>query len=508
MLYDDIIIVDTDNIVESNVAQTLHDGRKKIVESLRCKSDADVLIFVLAYGRIEKTKQCVESILKYTTDIDYTLVLYDNGSDDDGETISYFKSIEYKKKYIFRITKNIHFTSYLLCAVPWYGKYYVNISNDIIVTHNWLKNLITVMESDDRIGMICPVSSNISNLQQVNFEFNTLNEMQIIASKFNQSNSQKWSERLRLINPISIFRVEALLAFGGKLPNDYGFFHDFGDDDISFQIRRAGYKLVLAGDTWVHHNHDIWNQEDKNPEVFRKSIEIGRQNFMEKFQGIDAWEDVNNFWMDITPHIPEPQVKGKKRILGVDVRCGTPILDVKNRLRNFGIFDVELSAFVQSAKYVVDLHTICEGTVACDREEFIADQFLSDYFDYIVIDHPINRYHEPQKILNDLLKLLKPGGLLMVPLLNTFSFREYIYCQGVHNWYNQEYAYHIPAEALQNTFNQFGTVQFCVPRFSNFNEETKQILLERLPLEMGDGERQECLTRLLVDRYIFGVVKK
>lgn len=507
-MHDDITVISTDNVIEPTAAQTLYDGRKKVVESLRSKSPSDVTIFVLAYGRLEKTKQCIESILEHTNDVDYTLVLYDNGSDDNGETLSYFKSIPYSKKYIYRVTKNIHFTSYLFCTLPWYGKYYVNVSNDIIVTHNWLKNLITLMESDDRIGMVCPVSSNISNLQQVDLKFNSIEEMQALAAKFNHSDPQKWSERLRLMNPISIFRVEALLAFGGKLPNDYGFFHDFGDDDISFQIRRAGYRLMLAGDTWVHHNHDIWNQGDKDPEEFQKSLEIGRQNFMEKYQGVDAWEDVNNYWLDITPHIPEPKQKGKKRILGIDTKCGTPILDVKNRLRNFGIFDTELYAFTQSAKYVVDLRTICDGIVACDREEFLADQFLPNYFDYIVVDRPLNRYHEPQKIINDLMHLLKPGGLLMLSLLNTFSFREFLYCLGRTDLYNREFAYHIPLEALQSALKVFGTVLFSSPRYANMNQNSQEYLFSILPSDLSLEQKKVQLQRLLVDRYMVVVEKK
>ena len=68
---------------------------------------------------------------------------------------------------------------------------------------------------------------------------------------------------------------------------------------------------------------------------------------------------------------------------------------------------VELSAFTQDPKYWVDLKTICTGPVICDREEFLTDSFLPESFDYIAAARPINRYHEPQKILNDLFTLCK-----------------------------------------------------------------------------------------------------
>lgn len=509
IIEDGIHVINTDQAHSPEVSDTLIEGRQSIVNVTRkLNNNCLVNIFLLAYGRLEKTKRCVESILKYTKGIDFNIILVDNGSEDNFETIQYFKDVSYEKKYIYRVTKNLGPNiATLLCCDGVLGKYLVVISNDIIVTENWLSNILEIMDSDSRIGMVCPVSSNISNLQEINLNFSNIKEMQEKAAVFNVCDPKKWQERIRLMNPIGVYRVEMLIAFGGKLPVDYGFFHDFGDDDLSFAIRRAGYKLVLAGDTWVHHDHDFRNMEDKDPEEFSKSLEIGRQNFMEKYQGIDAWEDVNNYWFDITPHIPNPVSTEKKYILGVDTRCGTPILDVKNRLRNFGIFDAELSAFTQSAKYVVDLNTICSGVVACDREEFLADQFLPNYFDYIVVDRPLNRYHEPQKILNDLMRLLKPGGLLMVPVLNTFTFHEFFYCQGRRDLYNREFAYNIPPEAVQAALEKFGTVQFTVPRYVNIDEQSKQYISSILPKELSQDQKRNCLQRLLIDKFIFGVKK-
>lgn len=507
MIKNDITTVDTSLIHSPAPADTLYDGRRNVVDALSSQSGADVIILVTAYGRLEKTKQCVESILTYTTDVDYQLVLLDNGSEDQGKTMEYFQSIQLSSKKIVHVTKNVHFLSYLYLDELLPKKYLVSISNDIIVTKNWLSNMLRVFETEKNVGMVCPVSSNISNLQQVNLNFHSMDEMQELAAQFNQSDPRKWQERMRLMMPMAMWSTECLLAFHGKMPLDFGYFHDFGDDDQSFTIRRAGYKLMLAGDTWVHHNHDIWNKEDKDPQEFQKSLEIGRQNFMGKYQGVDAWEDVNNYWLDITPHIPQPKQKEKKRILGIDTKCGTPILDVKNRLRNFEIFDAELSAFTQSAKYVTDLNTICDGIVACDREEFLSDQFLSNYFDYIVVDRPINRYHEPQKVLNDLMRLLKSGGLLMLPLTNTFSFYEYAYCQGICHVFNKEFSYNIPVNALQDALKQFGEIQFCIPRFFNVDKETQEMLFNRLPKELPNTERKECLTRMLINYYFLGVTK-
>lgn len=501
----EIITINTDTGAPPQTSDTLIEGRRNVSGLLNHFHSTKATIVIQAYNRQEKTRACVESVLQYTRDVDYELLLIDNGSTDG--TLDYFKAVSHPHKCIMHLTKNLGAVlPSLLLSVDQLAPFIAILGNDIVVTQNWLSNILRGMEADERIGMVCPVSSNTSNLQQVNLPFSDPNEMQRQAAAFNQPNPAKWQERLRLVAPMTVFRRECLLAIG--LPwGDVGFFHDFADDDIAFRVRRAGYQAMLAGDTWVHHNHDVNHGADKDPEEFCQSLQIGQENFREKYFGVDAWEDVNNFWMDITPHIPEPGQKGHKAVLGVDVKCGTPILDVKNRLRNFGIYDVELSAFTQSAKYVVDLNTICRGIVACDREEFLSDQFLPEYFDYIVVDRPINRYHEPQKVINDLARLLKPGGVLLLPLLNTFSFREYLYCQGNHSLYNREFAYHIPPEALQAALAAFGSVRFCHPRYTRLNQKDQDFLRTRLPQGLTEQQQGDALTRLLTDRYIFCVKK-
>lgn len=502
----EIITINTDAGTPSQTSDGLIEGRRNVSLLLNHFRSAKATIVVLAYNRLEKTRACVESVLRHTGDIDYELLLIDNGSTDG--TLDYFKEVPYPHKRIMHLTKNLGAAlPCLLLSIDQLAPYTAILGNDIVVTQNWLSNILRGMEADERIGMVCPVSSNTSNLQQVNLPFSDPDEMQRQAAAFNRPDLSKWQERLRLVTTLTVFRRECLLAIG--MPwNDVGFFHDFADDDIAFRVRRAGYRAMVAGDTWVHHNHVYSTGEDKDPEEFRRSLQIGQENFREKYHGVDAWEDVNNFWMDITPHIPEPEQKCKKTILGVDTKCGTPILDVKNRLRNLGVFDVELSAFTQSAKYVVDLNTICDGIVACDREEFLGDQFLPEYFDYIVVDRPINRYHEPQKIINDLTRLLKPGGLLILPLLNTFSFREYLYCQGRHDLYSREFAYHIPPEALQSALKAFGEIKFCFLRYTNLSRDDREFLRSRLPQGLSKQQQKAVLENLSIDRFIFCVQKE
>lgn len=173
------------------------------------------------------------------------------------------------------------------------GKYYIGLANDMIVTSHWLSNLIKCAESDAAIGMVAPVSSNVTNRQRIDLQFSSSEEMQQEAEKFNRSNPAKWEERIRLVTIAPLITRDCLEAVGTMF--DLGFFHDFSDDELSFRIRRAGYKCVLAGDTWVHHVHDF---STRAPEKLVRSMGEGSKNFREKYYGLDSWRDTNNFHME------------------------------------------------------------------------------------------------------------------------------------------------------------------------------------------------------------------
>ena len=65
----EVITINTDAGTTPQVTGSLIEGRKNVVSSLDNFYEAKVTIYVQAYNRLEKTKACIESILKYTGDI-------------------------------------------------------------------------------------------------------------------------------------------------------------------------------------------------------------------------------------------------------------------------------------------------------------------------------------------------------------------------------------------------------------------------------------------------------
>ncbi len=405
------INIDSKYIQQPSSEADIESNRNNFYNSLNKASKFTATIVVWAYNRIEKTRNCVESILKWTDDIDYELILIDHGSTD--ETLEYFKSVNYKDKLVVEINKNIGgFGGKTVSSIIENrdSKYLVVIPNDVYVTPNWLTNLLRCMESDSKIGWVMPASTNVSNLQEVNVKIDSLEELYEFSKLYNKSDSKKWEKRMRLVNVLTIFKREIIDMIGRY---DSGFFHDFGEDDYSMRLRRNGYSLIFCGDTFVHHDHNFRELEDKNKEEYATSLEIGRQNFKDKYYGIDAWEDILNFERDMINSIVEKRnTFDSNNVLGIDVRCGTPILELENAFRKLGINNIDISAYTTNAKYFQDLQIICgENKVVCDRIEYIQDNLNKNY-DCIILGEYINHYKNPLKLLKSCITLLNKGGIV------------------------------------------------------------------------------------------------
>ncbi len=499
-----MIVMDTDNKMAPQPESDIYLARRRVGRVILDDDAPQVSVIVLAYNRLEKTKTSIECILRHTLDADYELILVDNGSADD--TCAYFESIHHPKKTVVRITKNIGAFFGADSAQRYArGKYVVGIPNDVYVTKNWLSNMLRCAESDPRIGIVNPVSSNVSNLQNVDLAFTSLEEMQLKAAEHNVSDPRKWHERLRLVTLGALYKKECMDMIGKA---DYGFFHDFADDDLTFRIRRAGYKAMLCGDVFVHHDHDLL--KDRDPGEFRESLEKGRLNFREKYFGIDAWDDASNYEPIMMSLVNPEEKRGRlsPQILGIDVRCGTPILELKNRLRMADVFDARLAALTSEAKYYLDLQTVCEGRVYADRPGHLREYFNPGEFDYVVLGQPINTYEQPYTLLREILALLKNDGQLLVKLKNTHDVQTFITAMSQRAGGDGQTASHIPLDELNGRLARAG---YCLKGASAelhaMDEASKGVLRKAIGATGLARNVDESLTRLLVRDYVLSIAR-
>jgi GT2 family glycosyltransferase len=206
-----------------------------------------VSIVIPVFNMVEYTKMAIESIRRFTSE-PHEIIVVDNASTD--ETPQYLS--EQSDLTVIRNAENLgHAGGTNVGARASRGEYFVWLNNDAVVTVNWLTNLLRCADSDERIGLVSPVTNYIGNPQQrVPVKFADLEEMHGFAASFNRSDPAKWKDdgpfgfcvlvKRKVVDEVGYLSED----------NDLG----LGDDqDYNRRLVQAGYRCVLACDAFVYH---------------------------------------------------------------------------------------------------------------------------------------------------------------------------------------------------------------------------------------------------------------
>lgn len=406
--YGKALEVASDLEIKDQIRKTIHQLAENIEE---CRPLVSIVL--LAYNHLDYTKLAVESIYKYTSHINFELITVNNGSSDG--TREYFDSLPNKKK--IHLDENVGpVNGFNIGMKAAEGKYTASVCNDFIFTTRWMDNLLTCIESDDKIGFVSPGGSNISNHQMIQGNYSNLEEMQQFAEQYNQSDPSKWEERVRLLPCVLMVRTKLLKEIGYFDPEFY--FGEFADDDLSFRIRRAGYKLIFAKDTFTYHFGSITTEVDHRK---NNSLGVSRKIFFEK-HGIDAWDDAS-FDLNLISalDITNANKQETSNILGINSRCGGTPLQLKNKLNENGVRTVNVDNFTENNKYLLDLRTVSER-IACGKVTDIKHLFADGKYDYIIYGEGIERCNSIEQTVADLVTMMKKDGQLVFKIRNGSNY--------------------------------------------------------------------------------------
>ena len=317
----------------------------------------DVSILVLAYNKLEYTRCAVESLLAHT---DFSrgniqLVLLNNGSDDG--TREYFESIP--QAQVMNLRHNILGVFAYQHILE--GKYFIGFSNDVVATPHWLENLLSCMQSDDRIAIAVPTCNeeSIACFQGLPVSypntFEGMEAMQVFAAKHNQLNQRVWEDRSQLMPFLAIMRSDiiCLRIFDPRYTRG-----EFIDDDMSTLLRRTGWRQILMKDTFMHHFGGVTLGAGRNKDA-GNALDAMRRVYYEKW-GVDAWESRGGF-ANMEMLWTQQHFRDDDRVLILEPCFGDLACSVVNAYRQHGCVP-HMTAAVFDRRYLEDTSYIFDET--------------------------------------------------------------------------------------------------------------------------------------------------
>ncbi|MBB6736009.1 glycosyltransferase family 2 protein [Cohnella zeiphila] len=205
-------------------------------------------IIIPTYNQLDLLNLCLNSITE-NTDLPYEVIVIDNASTDG--TGEYLRRMSGQVR--FRVLdSNRGFAGAINIGLMMAkGTTILLLNNDTLVTEHWLENMLACLNSDDRIGMVGPITNYISGDQQVDVPYRDVSEMPAFARENNIPNPERWRRTDRLVGFCLLFRRELFRQIGYF---DEGFeIGNFEDDDFNIRVRMLGKSLVVAEDAFIHH---------------------------------------------------------------------------------------------------------------------------------------------------------------------------------------------------------------------------------------------------------------
>ncbi|WP_051624041.1 glycosyltransferase [Clostridium akagii] len=361
-------------------------------------------IIILTYNNLQFTKQCIESIRKNTRLGTYEIIVVDNASSDgtkdwlneQDDIVSILNSEN--NGFPKGCNQGIEASK---------GDNILLLNNDVIVTYNWLENMLQCLYSSENVGAVGPVSNNVSYYQQIPVNYTSLYELNQFATKYNVSNPMKWEERIKLIGFCMLIK-RSVLEKTGLLDERFSP-GNFEDDDLSLRIRNEGYKNILCKDTFIHHYGSMSFAKNKS---YVKLIDENQEKFIKKWK-FTTW-DTTNINENLINLIDKDE-DSNFNLLDIGCGCGANLLKIKNKYKNAKLFGLDKNIY--TLKQSEKIAQVDAFDIKMDKLNFSEDKF-----DYIIMDNVLQLFEEPEILLSKVKKHLEADGKLLISVPNANNY--------------------------------------------------------------------------------------
>jgi GT2 family glycosyltransferase len=211
-----------------------------------------VSVVVVTHSNATLCRACLAALARNSAWPNLEIVVVDNGSSD--ETRPMLESLA-KRDGRIRLILNRENHGFSTAANQGIrassGEFVVLLNDDAAVGPGWLSRLVARFESNERFGLVCPVTNETNNLARVPVNYTTFVEMERFAEGRAFDYRGAWRET-EMISLFCALTRRSILESVGLLDERFAV-GMFEDDDLSHSLQKRGFDLGIALDSFVHH---------------------------------------------------------------------------------------------------------------------------------------------------------------------------------------------------------------------------------------------------------------
>ena len=379
------------------------------IASLNKEFSVDVRKFsivMLTYNQLKYTKLCISSIRKYVDKSSCEIIIVDNNSTDG--TREWLKNQEDIKVIYNKENKGFPAGCNQGIEFAENNNDILLLNNDTILMPNSILNLRLALYSEEKIGATGATSNNVTYYQNVNVKYDNFDDYEKFAAINNIPNEEQYEQRVKIIGFAMLINRRALNKVG--LLDERFTPGNFEDDDISFRILQAGYKLLFSRDSFIYHFGSVSFGE--KPKEFKKVFDENYNKLREKW-GFRV--EYSTFIRDEIIELIDVEKEKPIRVLEIGCACGATLLKIKSKYKNAEIYGIELDE--HSAKIAK-----CFADVRAENIENANLSYEEEFFDYIICADVLEHLYDPSLVLKNLKKYLKKDGQIIASIQNVMHY--------------------------------------------------------------------------------------
>ncbi|CAO1665044.1 glycosyltransferase [Salinicola sp. NYA28a] len=270
----------------------LYDRNHPAVPYLLSQQLYTVDIIVPVYNALEEVKRCLKSLSLHNDGYKLQVIVVNDSSDQ--ETTDWLRHFCYGDSSFLLIEhpENRGYTKAVNTGLrESHGDYLVTLNSDAIVTEGWLQSLIRCIRSDEKLGIVGPLSNaaswqNVPELLDENKQF-AVNEIPLNMTPDEMATvvrdaSHHVYPRVPFVNGFCFMMSREVINAVGLLdeeafPTGYG-----EENDYCIRVADAGFELAIADDAYVFHAKSKSFGHEKRKELSRQGSQQLKDKHTEK----------------------------------------------------------------------------------------------------------------------------------------------------------------------------------------------------------------------------------